>query len=229
MLARDIMTKDVVTVEPQTSVQAIAELLLKHRISAVPVVNQSGAMIGIVSEDDLMRRLEDVDQNRSWWLSLFSSRYHDAADFVKARGQHAGDLATQPVVTLDEDTSINEIARLLERHNVKRAPVLRDGKLVGIVTRGDLMRTLAATRPHHPPVHQNDSALRDAVEEALKEIPGLVTAYVSVTVHDGIVEIWGIAGSNDQARAVRIAAENVPGVKTVQTHLGHVAPWVVGT
>lgn len=228
MQARDVMTKDVVTVEPQTTVEAVADLLVKNRISAVPVVDPSGQLRGIVSEEDLMRRLEDRSEGRPWWLALFSRRYHDAEDFVKVRGHTAGDVATRKVHTIDENMPIGEIARLLAKHDIKRVPVVRDGKLIGIVSRGDLMRSLAASKPQHLEVGQDDRALREAVTDALREVPGLVIAYVGVTVHDGVVELWGAAESADQARAARIAAEDVPGVKEVHSHLTQVATWMIG-
>ncbi len=227
MLARDVMTKDVVTVEPDTSVQAVADTLIKHRISAVPVVDKSGQVVGIVSEGDLIRRLEDREKADSWWLSLFSSKYDDAADFVKARGRHARDVATANVVSVAEDTPVSEIARLLETRQIKRVVVLRDEALVGIVSRGDLLRAIATSAEETPPMGEDDQSLRDAVSAALNEVPGLDTAFVSVTVKNGVAEIWGLADSADEARGARVAAENVPGVTGVKVHLGRVPRWVM--
>ncbi len=228
MQARDIMTKDVVTVEPKTTVEAVADLLVKNRISAVPVVDRSGLLRGIVSEEDLMRRLENREEGRPWWLSFFGRKYHDAEDFVKVRGHTADDVATRNVRTIDENMPISEIARLLAKHDLKRAPVVRDGKLIGIVSRGDLMRGLAAGGPRHPAIDQDDRALREAVTEALREVPSLILAYIGVTVQDGVVELWGAAESGDQARAARVAAEDVPGVKEVHSHLSQAATWMIG-
>mgnify|MGYP003649928737 CR=1 FL=1 len=228
MRARDIMTTDVITVPPDASVVKIAGLMRDHRISGIPVVDEQSKVVGIVSEGDLMRRLRDDKEHRSWWLSLFHSEYDSAADFAKARGQHARDVATRNVVSVEEDASISDIARTLETHQIKRVLVMRDDRLVGLVSRGDLLRGLATSELQSEPVAKDDQQLREAVSEALKEVPGLQTAYVGVNVKDGVAQIWGIAGSDDHSRAARVAAENVPGIKEANVRLGQVPPWIWG-
>ncbi len=229
MQAKDIMTTDVVTVSPDTPVQQIAQVMQQHRISGVPVIGGDGKVFGIVSEGDLMRRIADEDQHRSWWLSLFHSKYEGPDDFAKARGRYARDVATRNVISVAEETPAGEIARLLESRQIKRVLVLRGDRLVGIVSRGDLLRGLASAENVLPPVAQDDQALREAVEKALKDVPGLDAAFIGVNVRNGVAEIWGIAHSTDYVRAARVAAESVPGVKEARVQLGQVPPWAWGT
>ena len=145
MQAADVMTTNVITVPPETGVREIAGLLLKHRISAVPVVDAENQVLGIVSEGDLMRRAEnDTDRRNSLWLEVIFSTHEMAADYIKAYGRTAGDVMTRDVVTVKEDTPLHEIVGLLERHHIKRVPVTRDGRLVGIVSRANLLHGLAA-------------------------------------------------------------------------------------
>lgn len=229
MQAKDMMTTNVITVLPETPVQEIAQLMQQHRISGVPVVDRNGKVFGLVSEGDLMRRIADEDRHRSWWLSLFHSKYENAEDFAKARGRYARDVATRNVISVKEETPAGEIARLLESRQIKRVLVMRGDKLLGIVSRGDLLRGLASAESELPSVAADDQALRAAVEKALKEVPGLDVAYIGVNVKDGVAEIWGIANSPDYARAARVAGESVPGVKEARVQLGQVPPWAWGT
>lgn len=167
MRAKDVMTSPIVTAGPQTTVPEIAKLLIERRISALPVVDQGERVIGIVSEGDLMRRVENTDErHRSWWLRLFSDPATDAADFVKTHGRRAADVMTRDVVTVGEDTPLHEIAALLEERRIKRVPVVREGRVVGIVSRANLLHGLAA-RPADTPVRSaDDEVIRVAAETA---------------------------------------------------------------
>src|SRR5690606_11257928 len=143
MRARDIMTTSVVTVSPETRVPDIARVLLERRISALPVVDGAGRVIGIVSEGDLLHRAENkTERRRSWWLDLISSADTLAEDYVKSHGLTAKDVMNAPVISATPDASLAELATLLERHGIKRVPILENGALVGIVSRADLLRGL---------------------------------------------------------------------------------------
>lgn len=218
MLARDVMTTSIVTVRPETEVSDIAALLLEHRISAVPVIDGDARVLGIVSEGDLINRPEGATRHRtSWWLELLRGTQDQTRDYLKTHGRRAEDVMTPEVVSVAEDTPIAEIAKLLEKHGVKRVPVLRDAKIVGIVSRADLLRGLAAaSRPQ--PAAQNDGEIRDAMHRALSEA-GLGTHLISVTVKEGEVELSGRIDSEVQRRAARAAAEATPGVRRVQDNL----------
>src|SRR5574338_371038 len=145
MQAKDVMTTRLATVAPDATVREIANLLLERRISAVPVVDSDGRLKGIVSEGDLIRRPElGTLRHRSWWLSLLSNAEEDAISYVKTHGGHARDVMTPEVITVDETAPLEQIADTLEKHGIKRVPVLGKGKLVGIVSRADLLRGLVA-------------------------------------------------------------------------------------
>src|SRR5215203_3981133 len=150
LTAADVMTTEVVSVEPDTPVRDIAELLYTRRISGVPVVEHD-RVIGIVSEGDLIGHTAAIgEQRRSWWLSLFADESLSARDYAKTHGRTARDVMTASVISVEETATLAEIARLVERHRIKRVPVLRDGKLVGIISRGNLLQGLATLKPEPP-------------------------------------------------------------------------------
>jgi len=143
MNAADVMTANVVTIQADEHVINVARLLLDRRISAVPVVDADGKLLGIVSEGDLLRRVEtDTERKRDGWNGLFASRPSLAAEYAKSHARRAGDVMTRNVVTVAGDVPLSHIADLFEKHNIKRVPVVRDGRVVGIVSRADLLRAL---------------------------------------------------------------------------------------
>jgi len=222
MLAKDVMTTEVVTVSPDTPVSEIAQLLLRHCISAVPVIGEKGNVAGIVSEGDLMRRPEsDTDlRARSWWLMMMTDAQRLAREYNKTHGQRASDVMTKKVTVVGEETPVGEIARILEEKHIKRVPVVRDGKLVGIVSRANLLRGLAtAKQAPLPAVSKNDQSVQQHVMAALRKEPWADLAFVSATVEDGVVDLWGLSETPEQRTAYEVAAASVPGVKSVQNNL----------
>jgi CBS domain-containing protein len=218
MLVKDVMTTDVVTVLPETDVREIARTMVERRISAVPVVDQSGKLAGIVSEGDLMRRAESgTERTRSWWLRAFGDENEEARDYIKAHGRHARDVMTPEVVTVTEDMPIAEVAGILERARIKRVPVLREGKVVGIVSRANLLHGLATYMSTASPV-EGDQALRQSVLDAIAEI-GIGHHFINVIVHEGSVELWGTVWTEDERRAVIVAVESVAGVSKIENHI----------
>jgi CBS domain-containing protein len=218
MHAKDVMTTSVVTVGPDTDVRTIARFLIERRISAVPVVDQAGRVVGIVSEGDLMRRAEaGTERHPSWWLELLASPEDKARDYAKSHGLTAKDVMTRPAVTVAEDAPLGEIATLLERHRIKRVPVVRDGTIVGIVSRANLLHGLVA-KEAAPAVASDDAGIREQVIAGIKAA-GITQPYVNVVVAGGIVHVWGFVGSEAEKDAIRIAAETAPGVKTVQNNV----------
>jgi CBS domain-containing protein len=230
MQARDVMTTKVVTVRPDTRVEQIAALLLERRISGVPVVDVDGRLVGIVTEGDLMRRPEmGTERHRGWWLRLFGDERERAAEYARAHGSRAEQVMTRNVVTVSEETPLGEIARLLEEHRIKRVPVVRGGQLVGIVSRANLLHGLAARPAPTPPERwMDDRSVRDEVARVLDR-EGLAThGPLNVTVTNGVVELWGLVESAEERLAIRVAAENVPGVVAVKDNLGSIRPWLSG-
>lgn len=224
MHAADVMTKTVVTVGPEAGVAEVAGLLLNHHISAVPVVDGEGRMLGIVSEGDLMRRAENDTEGRgAWWLEALFSTKDLAKDYVKTHGRTAGDVMTRFVVTVEEATPLHEIAALLEKHHIKRVPVLRDGRLVGIVSRANLLHGLVSKpAAASGPVEASDKTIRETLLKTLSQKAGVHASMINVTVSDGVVQLWGLVDSGTEIKAAGVAAENTPGVTAVENHLGKV-------
>lgn len=219
MQVRDVMTTKVITVRPDTPATEIARLLVENRISGVPVVDEEGRVLGVVSEGDLIRRLEDADdgRRRSWWLELLASPERRAEDYVKAHGRLARDIMTEEVTVIDEEATLAEAARLLEERHIKRLPVVRDGKLVGLVARADLLRALALQPA--PEAKLDDRAIRERLLAELERAGQSYHPYVNIVVSDGVVHLWGFVGSAKEAEAMVVAAQNVPGVVSVDSHL----------
>ena len=145
MKAADIMVKDVITVGPEALILDVATLMLERRISGVPVVDEAGRLVGVLSEGDLIRRPEiETDKIRRGWLGLFVSIEEKARDFVKSHARLAREVMTQPAISVAPETPLAEVVHLMERKRIKRLPVVAQGKLVGIVTRTDLLRALVA-------------------------------------------------------------------------------------
>lgn len=221
MHAVDVMTPKVITVSPETDVQEIARLLLEHNISAVPVVDDGDKVLGIVSEGDLMRRVENEEgQQKSWWLRVFAGG-SSASEYVKSHARRAHEIMTPDPITIEENEPLHRVAKLLEKHHIKRVPVVRDGKLVGIVSRANLLRGFSATAPDvASPVTSDDREIRDAILKEVDENTGVWVDRINVIVTEGMVQLWGLVESQEEKKAVQVAAENTPGVKSVENNLG---------
>jgi len=229
MNASDIMTRKVVTAKPETSVKQAAELMSKHHISAIPVLDKNGGIVGIVSEGDLMRRVEGVHkQTRSWWLSLFSGDHESARGFALDRGRYIKDIMTKPVTTVTPDVPVGQIAKLLEQDHIKRVPVVEDGQLVGIVSRANLLQALAAQPVVHVRSEADDDEKRDVVMGALMQVPGLNPVHLNVVVADNRVDVWGIVNSNDEEAAAKVALEAIDGLGEISVHLGRIPNYAWG-
>jgi len=224
MKAADIMVKDVVTAGPEASVKELAAIMLERRISGMPVVDGGGRLLGIVSEGDLIRRPEiDTDRVKLGWLRLLLSDEARARDFVKSHGRKAREVMTQPAISVAADAPLAEVVRLMERHRIKRLPVVENGRLVGLVTRTDLLRAVVA-RQAAAPVERSDEDLRQRIVLMLRGEDWASSAVVHVQVENGVAQLWGTVESQDQREALLLAVRGVPGVKDVQPHLGRVLP-----
>jgi len=222
MLARDVMTTEVATVATYTPVEEVARFLVERHVSAAPVVDDDGRLVGIVSEGDLIRRPETGTEPRhSWWLSLLTTPEESLGEYLKTHGRRASDVMTRTVVTTQEDTPLGEVASLLEKHRIKRVPVVRDGKLVGIVSRADILRALAASKTQAPAAASaDDRTIREQFLAHLKEHGLAAGGYVNVVVSEGVVHLWGLAESEAEKQALDVAARQIPGVRGVENNLG---------
>lgn len=219
LTAADVMTTAVITVRPETSIHEIAKLLCDHHISGVPVIGDQEQLLGIVSEGDLIGHAQLVgEQRRSWWQTFLSGPMVLAQHYAKSHGRTASDVMTKDVVTVVETTSIADTARALEQHRIKRVPVVRDGRLVGIVTRSNLLQVLATTDASKP-MNVADRVIRERLNDELEEQPWAYLLSKNIVVENGVVHLFGIVQSEEERHAIRLAAENQAGVKAVEDHL----------
>jgi CBS-domain-containing membrane protein len=223
MKTKDIMTTPVISVTPETSVPEVARLLLGRHISAVPVLDAGGHLVGIVSEGDFLRRAEEPGRwHGSWWLRLIAEPADGAAEYVKTHGRFVRDVMTRDVTTVTEETPIGETAYLLETKRIKRVPVLRGSQVVGIVSRADILRGVAARQEPEPVAASTvaDETIRRQVLEEIENAEWTPTYALSVIVSNGIVQIWGVIEANGQRDALRVLAEGVPGVRRTEINVG---------
>lgn len=219
MKARDVMVSPVITVHPTTPVVEIAKLFIERRISAAPVVDRDGSVVGLVSEGDLLHRTEtDTERRRSWLLSALVSRDTLAAEYVKAHGKTAADVMTPDVIVAGPDTPLHQIATMMEKNAIRRVPIVENGQLVGIVSRANLVQAIAGAR-RALDIQPSDTAIRSKLLSHLEQQPWAETSQLNVTVNDGVVDLWGFTTSEAERNAVRVAAESMVGVRSVNDHL----------
>jgi CBS domain-containing protein len=223
MKAHDVMTWGAITVGPDESVTCAVQLMLQNKISGLPVVDDKGEFVGIVTEGDFLRRGElGTQRQRPRWLEFLLGPGRLAAEYVQASGQKVAQVMTREAKTITPETPIEEVVRLMERHRVKRLPVVQGGKLVGIVSRADLLHALGSVARNLKPAAGDDAAIREQIiAECAKQ---RWAPHINVVVQDGVVSLWGVI-TDDRARdAFMVAAENVPGVKGVHDHLAWIEP-----
>jgi CBS domain-containing protein len=229
MRAMDVMTSGVITVGENASVQEVAKLMADHGISAVPVVDRDHRVIGMVSEGDLLHRAETgTERSRSWWLEMVASTNRLATEYVKSHSGKVKDVMTRDVISVTDETAVADIAILLETNRIKRVPVLRDGKLVGIVSRANLVRALAMTI--NEPVSAteiDDRTIRDKLLAELRAQKWAEVSPANITVRDGVVHLWSSYYSEAEKRALVTAAESIPGVRRVEDHMRPVPAYLV--
>jgi len=219
MRARDVMVSAVVTASPDTTVEELARLMINLRISGVPVMDKDGLLVGIVTEGDLLRRVETgTERHRPRWSEPFSSNSRLAAEYAKSHAKRVADIMTREVFSVKETATLGEIADLLEAKRIKRVPVVHDGKIVGIVSRADLLKVLASGGTKTADEEQDRMIRRQLLAE-LREQKWADASEGRVVVSDGVVHLWGIIGSEDERRALRVAAENTPGVRGIEDHM----------
>lgn len=224
MNASDVMTRNVVSIAPDATVLQAARMMLEHHISGLPVVD-NGKLVGIVSEGDFLRRQETQTQRRrSRWLEFLMGPGRMAGEYTRTHGSKVSEVMTTTLQTVEETTSLEDIVKLMERHRIKRVPVLRAGKMVGIITRANLMHAMVGLARGAKPVKASDAAIREQLMKIMQEQSWAPTAMVDVQVHDGAVELWGTIIDERQREALKVAAENIPGVKAVKDHLAWIEP-----
>lgn len=216
MRACDLMTRDPVTLPPDTPLPQVARILAERGISGAPVMDAEGRLLGMVTESDLIRRLAaPEDGPRSWLADFFTPAGRQAARYARTHGQTARDVMTTGLVTATEETPIGVIAKAFEERGIRRVPVVRDGRLVGIVSRGDLIRALLAPEGSLAE-DAPDERIRRQIADAMRQQPWVDAFFIFPEVKDGVVSFRGFCRNEEVKRALRVLAEGVPGVKGVE-------------
>jgi CBS domain-containing protein len=231
--AAQVMTDKVVQVTPDTSIECATRLMLDHGVSGLPVADASGALVGMLTEGDLLRRVEiGTIAGHSRWQELFGSLGKAARDYVHTHSRRVSDIMTPQVLSVAPDTPLAHVVELMEKHHIKRVPVVSEGRMLGIVSRANLVAALVdqitpAQSSDRPPVRsaaESDTALRKSILSAIRAEYWAPTGTLELVVKDGCVELAGIIFNPDERRALRVAVENVPGVKSVVDHLSWIEP-----
>lgn len=216
MYAQDVMTTRIISVRPKTTIREVANLLVLHKISAVPVIS-FGRLLGAVGENDLLHRVEISTENhiRTWWRDLFTTSTAIARDYVKCHSSYVEDVMNINVTTVSSTTTLADIADLLEAGRVKWLPVLENNRVTGIVTRSDLVRALASKPVLNRSFMRADSTIQDDVISSLRDANWTISGSTRVTVSDGIVLLEGTYRCEAERKASAILAENIRGVRLV--------------
>ncbi|MGE3476539.1 MAG: CBS domain-containing protein [Rhodospirillaceae bacterium] len=224
MKVADVMTQEVISVTPDTTVSDAAKLMLKEHVSGLPVITASRVLVGIVTEGDFLRRTETgTERRRPHWLEFILSQGTLAGEYVHSHARTVFDVMTRNVVVATEDMPLDAAVELMERKHVKRLPVVREGKVVGILARANLLHALAASPPKAVQ-RSGDDAIRQSLESEVKGQPWSARQFHFV-VKDGVVDLWGFVTSEQQRAALRVAAENIAGVKEVRDHMFWFEPY----
>jgi CBS domain-containing protein len=225
MKASDVMTRRIVSVAPDTTVLEAIRLMLENHISGLPVIDAAGNLVGVVTEGDFLRRAETgTERKRSRWLELLVGPRAMAEDYVHAHGRKVEEVMTSDIVTISEDTPLEEVVRIMERRRIKRLPVVRGKTVVGIVSRANLMHALASLGRAAPAAANSDTAIRNQILAELDKQAWAPVALIDVVVCDGVVELWGTITEETQGEGLKVVAENIPGVKKVVSHLTWIEP-----
>ncbi len=224
MRTHQIMTRRVITVSPDAGVVEAAEMMLRNRISGLPVVDSEGKLVGIVSEGDFLRRSEiGTGRKRGRWLSFILGPGKEATEFVHEHGRKVSEIMTSSPLTIAEETPLEAIVDLMEKNDIKRLPVVSQGKVVGIVSRANLLQAVASLARHVPDPTADDDHIRNRIFAAMEKTDWCPMG-LSVVVRDGIVHLSGVITEERARQAAIVAAEGVEGVKTVHDHLCWVDP-----
>jgi len=225
MRAHQIMTHNVITVSPETSIFAAASIMLENHISGLPVLGPTGELIGIVSEADFLRRSEiGTQRRRPRWLQFFTSAGRLADDFVAERGRNVGDIMTRDPITVSEDTELEKLVSLMERNGVKRIPVVRGNRLIGIVTRSNLLRAVAGMARDIPDPTADDDHICARLLRTLGTADWRPMG-LQISVRNGVVHLHGLITDDRARRAAIVAAETTEGVREVHDHICLVDSW----
>ena len=226
VIAADVMTRNVISIAVDATIEEAANTMLDRRISGLFVVDKAGDLVGIVTEGDLLHRDElGTEKHHPWWKRLLISPAQQAAEFAHAHGRHVRDVMTTEVVCVAHDEPLETVVELMEEHHIKRVPVTEADRVVGVVSRADLLRALVSKSRSPETVQATDEEIHAAILAGLEEQSWAPTTTLTITVKDGVAEVHGTITSEEERAAIRVVAENTPGVKAVHDHMVYVEPY----
>lgn len=226
MIVADVMTRNCITIAPDGTVEEAVNLMLSRNVSGLFVVDKAGELAGVITEGDLLRRDElGTERNRPWWLRLLVSPARQAADFTHANGRHVRDVMTQDVVSIGQDAPLEEVVAKMESNRIKRMPVTDGAKVIGVVSRSDLLRALVGQARTAQPSDTDDRTIRTAIMQVLEAQSWAPLTTLNVTVASAVVDVWGTITNEEERRAIHVVVENTPGVKTIHDHLVYIEPY----
>jgi CBS-domain-containing membrane protein len=224
MQAADIMTLGAATIRPDASVGEAAKVMLQYQVSGLPVVDDKGELVGIITEGDLLRRPElGTERRRPRWLEFLLGPGRLAEEYTHSHGRRVADVMVKDVVTITPETRLDDIVQLMERRGVKRLPVVDGRKVVGIVSRANLLRVLARIAETAPALTADDQAIRERIMNELDRLDWAPRSALNIMVEDGVVQLWGAVADERERQALLVLVENVPGVKRVEDRLALLA------
>jgi CBS domain-containing protein len=225
MKAADVMTLGAATIRADAPIAEAARLMLQHRISGLPVLGADGRLVGIVTEGDFLRRSEThTERRRPRWLEFLLGPGRLADEYVRSHGRKVAEVMTADVATVTESTPLEEVVRLMERHRIKRVPVVSGDKVVGIVSRANLLHALARLSEVAATPSQTDADIRRRIIGEIQRQPWGQPTGIEIAVRDGVVELWGAIFDERERQALKVACENTPGVIEVRDHIAWVEP-----
>lgn len=224
MKASDVMTTKVISIRPDATLSEMIKQMLDHRISGLPVIAEDGTLVGVVTEGDCLRRAETgTEVKRSFWRDLLTGSETLANEYIRTHGRKVSEVMTRDPISVSPDTDLSEVIHIMEKNRIKRVPVVKDGTVVGILSRANLLQTLSGL-VRNTSLNDSDADIRKGVVAALGTLPWAANEFLNVTVKDGVVDLWGCYTAYRQDEAAVVATENVPGVKQVRNHLSWVDP-----
>jgi CBS domain-containing protein len=227
MLVKNVMTKKVIAVLPQTTVAEALDIMTRNRVSGLPVVDENGVLVGIISEADFLRRAElGTEKSRAHWLTSFFLPGHAAEIYARAHAQRVDEIMSAEVATIDESASLNEAVSLMEKRRVKRLPVVAGGKPIGMITRADFIAALALfMRQSYDQPLVGDAEIKRRIAAEMKAQPWAPVGSVDIAVSDGVVSLYGLLSDDRERSAIRALVESIDGVRDVHDHMGWAEPF----
>jgi CBS domain-containing protein len=225
MQAQDVMTKPVISIGPDDTVARAIRVMLQNHISGLPVIDVTGCLVGMITEGDFLRRVEtSTERKRPRWLEFLAGGGQLASEYVRTHARRVSDIMTTDPVVVAEDAPLEEVVALMEKRRIKRVPIVKDGKVVGIVSRANLMHALASVAGEAAPAKVEDQVIRQWLLAELEQQSWAPSGTLEVMVRDGVVDLWGTITDERTRQALIVAAENVPGVKRVNDHVAWIDP-----